>query len=80
MYICCECNECFATPKPHVENHGLSTPPYEEYLACPYCGGAYVEAHSCVCCDEWIVGTYIKTVDGDYICANCYTTYEIGEE
>lgn len=80
MYICLDCNKCFDHPEVYTETHGLERPPYESFCACPYCGGDYARAYKCMCCDEWILGTYIKTADGDRICENCYNTYEIGEE
>lgn len=80
MYICLDCDGTFREPEHYVETHGLDAPPYEEYDACPFCGGAYVKAHECDECGRWIIGEYIKTANGRRICQNCYTTYEIGEE
>lgn len=43
--ICLECDEIFHEDelKKYVEKHGLDSPPYEEYWACPYCAGAFEE-------------------------------------
>ena len=80
MYVCLDCGCIFSEPKNYVETHGFSTPPYEKWSGCPNCNGAYTEAYECGCCDEWIDGTYIKLEDGERICENCYTTYELGDE
>ena len=80
MWICLDCNELFQDPAHYVNTHSLDTPPYEEYDGCPYCGGAYAEAHECDCCGEWITGDYIKTADGKRYCENCYITMELGDE
>ena len=80
MWICLDCNELFQDPTHYVETHGMETPPYYEWNGCPYCGGAYAEAHECDCCGSWILDNYIKTDDGKRYCANCYTTMEIGDE
>ena len=79
-YICLDCNETFNVPKLYVETYGLDTPPYKEYYACPFCGGAYVKAYECDECNHWITGEYIKTASGQRICENCYNTMEIGDE
>ena len=53
-YICYDCNNDFSTPKKYyneqLECHGQ--PCREEYLGCPYCGGAYTSTHECdeECC------------------------------
>lgn len=80
MWICCDCSHIFNEPRIWVEKHGLPTPPYEIYSACPKCGGAFAEAYECECCGTWIDGPYIKLNSGERICAECYTTYELGEE
>lgn len=80
MFICYECLNVFDEPKIWVEKHGLYTPPYEHYSGCPYCGGAFTEAHECDSCGEWITGPYIKLNSGERICEECHTTYELGEE
>lgn len=79
MFICLECHQEFNTPKRWTEKHGLDTPPYEEFIGCPYCSGNYTEAYQCSCCGEWITDDYIK-IDDDRYCDGCYIKYTIGEE
>ena len=80
MFICLECQRTFEDPECWEEKHGLDSGPYERWSGCPYCHGSYTEAYKCSCCDEWIDGAYIKLENGERICENCYTTYEIGDE
>ena len=80
MYICLDCGRIFEESSHFTDKHGLDSGPYEEYDGCPQCGGAYVEAHRCDCCGEYIVDTYIKLESGERICSECYTTHELGEE
>ncbi len=39
MYHCKDCNHKFEFVKVVLERHGLSTPPYERLLCCPFCSG-----------------------------------------
>lgn len=80
MLVCKECFRTFQEPECYVNTHGLDTPPYEHYDACPYCGGAYVETYECDVCGEWITGDYIKLESGERICEECYTPMELGDE
>lgn len=80
IFICLECGHIFDEPKICTEKHGLDSPPYETYSACPYCEGTFTKAHECDSCGEWIVGSYIKLNSGERICEDCHTTYELGEE
>ena len=82
MFVCYDCEETFLEPSRCIEDRGewFGFPSYEKIYACPYCGGAFTETYKCDCCNEWIVGPYIKLNSGERICENCYTTYEIGEE
>ena len=80
QYTCLECGRTFEEPKCYVERHGLSTPPYETILVCPYCGGDFTVARKCDCCDDWIVGTYIKVDSGERFCDGCYRIMELGDE
>ena len=74
MLICGECGSLFERARTIVERHGLNTPPYEELLVCPCCGETSIfPACRCDLCGEWITGEYIKTLDGDRICGECYT-------
>lgn len=80
MLVCIECGRLFEAPKHYVETHNLDTPPYEEWVGCPYCSGAYTEAHECDGCGEWITGEYVKTKDGERFCEGCYTQMMLGDE
>lgn len=80
MFVCIECLAVFETPETYMETHGFDNPPYEEISCCPYCGGAYVEAHRCDHCGEWIDGAYIKLDNGGRFCENCYMPMEVGDE
>ena len=47
MYYCTDCKKKFFDPKIYFERHGLTTPPYEKIMLCPYCESediAYIEA------------------------------------
>ena len=80
MWICLDCRETFEKPRLYVETHGLSTPPYEEKMGCPYCGGNYAEAHECDVCGHYIDRPYIRLANGERICDNCHQVMEIGDE
>lgn len=80
MFVCIECGEVFTVPDRWEEKHGFNYGPFEQFSGCPYCGGAYAEAHKCSCCDEWITGTYIKTEDDQRICEDCHRVMEVGDE
>ena len=80
MFVCTECGEVFDEPYYWKEGHGFDYGPFEQWSGCPYCGGSYAEAYKCDCCDEWITGCYVKLKNGERICEECYTTYDLGEE
>ena len=83
MLICVECETVFEREhaKRVVERHGLDTPPYEEFLSCPHCGGINLhQARRCDVCSEWITGGYVKTLDGERICDACYTSHDIEDD
>ena len=80
MYVCLDCGRTFDEPDRWEEKHGFDYGPFESWSGCPYCGEGYTEAHKCDCCGKWIDGPYIKLENGDRICQNCYTTYELGDE
>ena len=80
MFVCLDCGNIFAEPKHYVDKHGFDIPPFEERDGCPYCGGAYAEAHQCDCCGKWIDDDYIKIKTGERFCCNCFTGMELGEE
>lgn len=80
MYVCADCGSVFAEPKRVIETHGLDTPPYEEYNACPDCYGmCIVETFTCDCCDEHIRDAYILVNNGERYCSDCYTSQNITE-
>ena len=84
MFICLECGHIFDDEEVLVwqEDRGeyWGYQCSERVSGCPRCGGDYTNTYRCSCCDEWIVGKYIKLEDGERICENCYNTYEIGDE
>lgn len=79
MFTCLDCGHTFSEPEHYIERHGFDIPPYDEYDACPECGGNYTDALACDCCGEWIVGTYIKINDERY-CEECCQTMTLGDE
>ena len=79
-YVCLECGRLFEDTKHYVQTHGLDTPPYEEWDGCPYCSGDYTRAHICSECGEYIIDNYIKTTSGARYCAECFMSYELGDE
>lgn len=81
MLICTECEALFEQAKVMYETHGLDSPPYEELLLCPCCGGSNIHhTHRCDVCGEWITGSYIKTLAGNRICENCCITRDIEKD
>lgn len=79
MFVCLECEHIFEVPKKYIEHHGLDYGPFEEFYACPKCGGAYAETMRCDDCDRWIIGDYIELNDGSVYCEKCYCPKQIGE-
>jgi hypothetical protein len=79
MWICIECGRTFEDPVHWEEKHNLDGPPYEQMSGCPYCYGAFTEAHRCKNCDEIIDGEYVK-INNDRYCNGCYLIYELGDE
>lgn len=77
MYLCLDCKNTFEEPKEYIERHGFSHPPYEVFYTCPYCGGNYVEALLCSCCNNWVTGKYIELDDITVICEDCYEIKDI---
>ena len=80
MFVCIECGYVFQDAECWKERHGFDYGPYENFSGCPECGGSYVEAHKCDCCDKWITGSYIKTEDGKRYCENCYVVMDLEDE
>ena len=63
-----------------IDRHGLDTPPYEEYDACPAClRWTFAEAFPCELCGEIITGDYISLRSGERYCDACYTLSAVGE-
>lgn len=79
MYTCVECGSSFDEPKVICDRHGLDNPPFETYMGCPDCGGAFIDSIICTVCERVITDEYIHVVDGQNICENCYTTCHIYE-
>lgn len=74
MLICGDCGIVFERPERVIEQHGLDTPPYEEYDACPACYGMCIlDAMVCDCCDGFIDSAYVQIESGERYCAECYT-------
>lgn len=71
-HVCVECGAVFLEPKKYVETHGFDTPPYEEYIGCPICGGSFKHAKYCSNCSNVIVGSYV-TINGLHYCDECFT-------
>lgn len=68
MYYCQDCEKKFNYLKREEEKHGLSSPPYEVFYVCPYCGGSRIqkiEPRYCKCCGARMYGS------GDYCSASC---------
>lgn len=80
MWVCKKCGHLFEKPKRWEETHGLDFPPYETMYGCPKCLGDYAEALQCDGCDEYILDTYIKTVDNKRYCSECYQEHDLGDE
>lgn len=80
MFICLECGSLFDKPMYYRESHGFDTPPYEEFEACPACGGAFAETYECDSCGEWITGDYAELNDGSRHCEECHCIKTIGED
>lgn len=76
IYHCLDCDRFFETPRQFTERHGLEAPPYETWLGCPNCGGAYEEAKLCDCCGNWTGGKYYETENGCVYCEECVTVVE----
>lgn len=53
---------------------------YEEFSGSPCCKEAYVEAHKCDICGNWITDTYVKTDDGKRFCNNCYRVVDLEDD
>lgn len=79
-FVCVECGCVFQEPKHYIETHGLDTPPYEHFTVCPHCGGAFVEAHCCDCCGEFITADYVVVQDGKRYCEECYSVRNIEDD
>lgn len=69
MYYCINCNEEFEKAEKIIEKHELSSPPFEEFLVCPYCkSNDFFETKSlyCKCC-----GAKLKSYASDYCSKEC---------
>ena len=79
-FLCIECYSLFDTPKAVVERHGLDTAPFEEYLACPECGGLFTTTTRCDICGEYITGEYAQLNNDMLVCENCYRISDIVDD
>ena len=80
MLVCLDCGNIFDEPKRWEETHGLEYGPYEHWSGCPDCGGAYVEAHRCDGCGEWIATeTYVKMGNERY-CEDCFEICDLADD
>lgn len=79
-FVCVECGYVFQDPKEYVETHGLDTPPYEHFIGCPKCGGAFVPAKQCEYCGQNIIGEYVKIADGNIYCEECFSVRDISDD
>lgn len=84
MFVCLGCGHVFSEDEVGIweESRGeyWGFPCSETMSGCPRCKGDYVKTYQCDCCSEWITGQYIKTENGERICEDCYTVYELGDE
>ena len=82
MFLCLECGSTFETPTHYREYHGehFGYPAYEEFEACPCCGGAVAETYECDGCGKLITGDYVELVDGSRYCEECYRFKTVGED
>ena len=54
-FVKCGCANCGrevseGEAERYMERHGLDSPPYEEFLYCPYCGGDLIPMEECAVC------------------------------
>ena len=79
VFVCLDCGHIFTDAVRYKETHGFSDGRYETWDGCPKCSGAFVETRCCDNCDKYIVDRYIKTINGDFLCNNCYTERDIDD-
>ena len=81
LLVCTECGHLFEEPHHWQERHGFDYGPFENWNGCPKCkNAAYVKAHLCDCCEEYITSDYIKTDDGKRYCESCICSMQLGDE
>ncbi len=67
MFICCDCQCEFESPKKIIEKHSLDTGPYEAIYVCPFCNSNdfKIKSHThCRCCGAKLSNT------GSEFCSN----------
>lgn len=80
-YVCLNCEKTFDEPETYTEMHGFTEGPGEKIAICPWCGhDEIIEAIYCDICGDPILDDYIKTAQGDLICADCYIIYNAQEQ
>lgn len=84
LYVCLECGHIFDEDDvitwKEYRGECFGYPAYEEFMGSPCCKENYAEAKECSCCGKYIIGSYIKTDNGDRFCEDCYVTMELGDE
>lgn len=79
-YYCLDCEGVFDTPLQYTEYHNGVDVPGELFYVCPFCRSSdFVPAKKCDVCSDYIKDDYIITEDGQIICGNCYTSYNISD-
>lgn len=75
VYICRDCKATFETPIQWQESHGLDSPPWERFSACPACLDLnFIEIKEyCDLCGDPCVDEYVELKDNTVFCADCFT-------
>lgn len=53
MFRCEDCGHVFEEGKKVSESHGFDNGPFEEWVVCPVCGGAFDEVKPCKICNSY---------------------------
>lgn len=82
MYVCKSCGQTFYNIKTWIEDRGecFGFPSYEKFQGSPCCHAGYAKARQCDSCGDYLVGDYIKLIDGTRYCEECYQPMELGDE
>ena len=74
MYYCNDCKKEFIKPLKNYETHGLTSPPYEVFLLCPFCKSTNFkekEIKYCRCC-----GARLSNPKAEYCSDKCKISLE----